>query len=301
MAAPPPLWTEEYDEPEAWEPPPPPPPLEEIPHRPLFADHERRVPPGAPPPPPPRPPVSPTAEPDASSTGTHGNGTGTGTGSRYWPFEDEAEDSGSFSGREGRSWLKLAGIVALAIAVLIAMFVAFDIGRGNDPGPSATPSTTAPATPTETGSPIRVVAAQDFDPEGDDAENPDQVPLAIDGKPDTGWRTLTYRGNAQLGGLKSGVGLVLDLGSEQEVGSVEVGLVGSPTDLELFATPPGVNDPPADLADARRVAGITADTTTGILRAEPKVRTRFLVIWLTRLPAVTGGFRGEITEVTVRS
>jgi serine/threonine protein kinase len=297
MAAPPPLWTEEYDEPEAWQPPPPPPPLEEVPHRPLFADHERRVPPGAPPPPPPRPATSPTPGTDATGTGTHGH---TGTGSRYWPFEDEPEDTGSFSGKEGRSWLKLAALVGLAIAVLVGMFVAFDIGRGNDPGPSAT-RTTAPATPTVTGSPIPIVGAQDFDPEGDGAENPDQVALAIDGKPDTGWRTLTYRGNPQLGGLKSGVGLVLDLGSEQQVGSVEVSLVGSPTDVELFATPPGVNDPPADLADARRIAGTTVDSTTGILRADPEQRTRFLVVWLTKLPAATGGYRGEITEVTVRS
>jgi serine/threonine protein kinase len=305
MAASPPLWTEEYDEPEEWQPPPPPPPLEDVPHRPLFADHERRIPPGAPPPPPPRPVASPAGDPDASVTGTHGTGSststnGTGTGSRYWPFEDDAEDTGSFSGKEGRSWLKLAGIVALAIAVLVAMFVAFDIGRGNDQGPTAT-RTTAPTTPTATGSPVAVVKAQDFDPEGDGAENPEQVPLAIDGKPDTGWRTLTYRGNPQLGGLKSGVGLVLDLGSEQKVGSVEVTLVGSPTDVELFATAPGVDNPPADLADARRVAGITVDSTTGILRADPEVRTRFLVVWLTKLPAATGGYRGEITEVTVRS
>jgi serine/threonine protein kinase len=296
MAAAPPLWTEEYAEPEEWQPPPPPPPLEDLPHRPLFADHERRVPPGAPPPPPPRPVATP-ADPDPA-TGT--NGTGTGTGSRYWPFEDDAEDAGGFSGKEGRSWLKLAGIVALAIAVLVGMFLAFDIGRGNGPGPSAT-RTTAPATPTVTGSPIPVVKAQDFDPEGNGAENPDQVALAIDGKADTGWRTLTYRGNPQLGGLKSGVGLVLDLGSEQEVGSVEVSLVGSPTDVELFATPPGVDNPPADLADARRVAGVTVDSTTGILRVDPKQRTRFLVVWLTKLPASTGGYRGEITEVTVRS
>jgi serine/threonine protein kinase len=298
MAASPPLWTEEYDEPEEWRPPPPPPPLEDVPHRPLFADHDRRVPPGAPPPPPPRPVASPAADPDASATGT--NGSATSTGSRYWPFEEEADDTGSFSGKEGRSWLKLAGIVGLAIAVLVAMFVAFDIGRGNDQGPAAT-RTTAPATPTVTGSPVPVVKAQDFDPEGDGAENPDQVALATDGKPDTGWRTLTYRGNPQLGGLKSGVGLVLDLGSEQQVGSVEVALVGSPTDVELFATPPGVGDSPADLADARRVAGLTVDRTIGILRVEPKVRTRFLVVWLTRLPAATGGYRGEITEVTVRS
>jgi hypothetical protein len=223
-----------------------------------------------------------------------------GTGSRYWPFEDP-DDSRGFSGKEGRSWLQLAGIVALSIAVLVAMFVAFNIGRGDDTQPSA-PTTSAPATPTVTGSPIRVVGAHDFDPEGDPPEeNPDQVPLAIDGKPDTGWRTMTYKDNPRLGGLKSGVGIVLDLGSEQEVGSVQVDLVGSPTDLELYATAPGVSDPPAELADLQRVTAATADGTTVLLRAHPVVHTRYLVIWLTRLPAVAGGYRGEIAEVTVRS
>lgn len=295
MAAPPPIWTEEFTEPEAWEAPAPPPDQEDGPPRPLFADHDRRVPPGAPPPPPPQPPVSPsaaTAGPDLPSE--------TGTGSAFWPFDDP-EDTGGFSGREGRSWLQLAGIVALGIAVLVAMFIAFDLGREGDEKPSGTP-TTAPAAPTATGSAVRVVSASDFDPEGDPPEeNPDQVALAIDGKPDTSWRSLTYRDDPRLGGLKSGVGLVLDLGTEQDVGSVEVKLGGAPTDLELFATAPGVDDPPVELADARRLTGLTADSTTALLRVEPGQRTRFLVVWLTKLPPVTGGFRGEIAEVSVRS
>jgi hypothetical protein len=301
MAAPAPIWTEEYAEPEAWDAPPPPPPLEEIPERPLFADHERRVPPGAPPP--------PTAGDRATGTGARGGAgsktgsetgdTGAGAGSRYWPFDDP-DATGGFSGREGRSWLQLAGIVALAIAVLVGMFIAFDLGRGKDE-PSGGP-TGSPSKPAATGSPLRIVGAHDFDPEGDPpSENPDEVPLAIDGKPGTGWRTMTYRDDPHLGGLKSGVGLVLDLGSQQEVGSVEVTLVGAPTDLELWATPPGDNDPPAELSDTRRIASLSADGTTALLRVDPAQHTRFLVVWLTKLPPVTGGFRGEIAEVTVRS
>jgi hypothetical protein len=84
------------------------------------------------------------------------------------------------------------------------------------------------------------------------------------------------------------------------VGSVQLTLVGAPTDLELYATAPGVNDPPAELADARRVAGTTVDGTSGVIRLDPKVTTRYLVVWLTRLPAVQGGYRGEIAEVAVR-
>lgn len=299
MAAPAPVWTE-LAEPEAWDPeavrPVAAPPLADVPPRPLFADHERRVPPGAPP-----PPVTKGPPAAAADTGSAESSTDSGTGSRYWPFDDP-EDTGGFSGKEGRSWLKLAAFVALCIALLVAMFVAFDLGRGKG-GDSPTPAaTTGPVSPTVTGSPIRIVGAQDFDPEGDPPEeNPDQVSLAVDGKPDTGWRTLTYKDDPRLGGLKSGVGLVLDLGSEQEVGSVTVTLVGNPTDLELYATAPGVDNPPAELADARRVGGTTADGTSTVIRLDPKPRTRFLVVWLTKLPAVSGGFRGEVAEVAVRS
>jgi hypothetical protein len=294
MAAPAPMWAAAFEEPEPWEAPPPPPPLEAVPERPLFADHERRLPPGAPPPPPPAPTQQPPADFFDSSSPT-----GTDSSARYWPFED-ADDTGGFSGKEGRSWLKLAAVVALAIAVLGAMFVAFDVGRGNDQKPSA-PSPTAASTAPVTGSPVRVVRVEDFDPESDGSENHGEIGLAIDGDPGTGWRTLTYRGNAQLGGLKSGVGLVLDLGADHAVSSVELTLVGAPTDLELYATAPGVNDPPAELADTRRLAGMTADSTSAVIRVSPKVTTRYLVVWLTKLPPVPGGFRGEIAEVAVRS
>jgi hypothetical protein len=289
------MWAAEFDEPEPWEAPAPPPPLETMPERPLFADHERRLPPGAPPPPPPAP-----AQQSAADVFDSSSPTGTSdTSARYWPFED-ADDTGGFSGKEGRSWLKLAAVVALAIAVMGAMFVAFDVGRGNDQKPAA-PATTSPSTAPVTGSPVRVVRAVDFDPESDGSENHGEVGRAIDGDPRTSWRTLTYRGNAQLGGLKSGVGLVLDLGADHAVSSVELTLVGAPTDLELYATAPGVNDPPAELADTRRLAGMTADSTSAIIRLSPKVTTRYLVVWLTKLPPVPGGFRGEIAEVAVHS
>jgi hypothetical protein len=310
MAAGAPIWTEELVEPEAWEPAPEMaqaarPPMDDAPPRPLFSEHERRVPPGAPPPPPATPATGSattpgTSRPATDSGGVLDSGTDTGAGSRYWPFDDP-EDTGSFSGMEGRSWLKLAGFVALCVALLVGTFVAFDLGRDKGSTPSS-PDTTASATPAEIGTPIRIVGARDFDPEGDPPEeNPDQVPLAIDGKPDTGWRTLTYKDDPHLGGLKSGVGLVLDLGSEQQVGSLSITLVGAPTDLEVYVAPPGVDDAPAELADTRRVAGATAEGTQAVIRLDPKPRTRFLVVWLTKLPPASGGFRGEVAEVAVHS
>ena len=48
-----------------------------------------------------------------------------------------------------------------------------------------------------------------FDPFGDgEPENDDEVPLAYDGDPSTAWTTLDYRGSADFGNLKHGVGVL---------------------------------------------------------------------------------------------
>lgn len=276
-----------------------PPPFEEPPERPLFADHERRVPDGAPVLPPYPPPTrSQTSTGTGTGTGTGGFGTGTGAG--YWPFVEDPEDSGTFSGKEGRGWLRLAAIIAVIVALVVAMFLAFSYGRGEKQQPTDQPTRKTPSG--SVGAPVKIVSASDFDPEGNpSSENPDEVPLALDGNPRTGWKTLTYQGNPELGGLKSGVGLLLDLGSDQKVGSVEVSLAGGPTHLELYAAPTGVSDPPADLGGLRQVTNNVRANGTATLRPRGDLQTRFVVIWLTSLPQVSDGYRGEITEVTVHS
>jgi hypothetical protein len=45
-------------------------------------------------------------------------------------------------------------------------------------------------------------------------------------------------------------------------------------------------------------AGAGTDVT---LEPNRPVTTQFLLIWLTELPAVEGGFRGQVAEVVVRS
>lgn len=263
-----------------WEPAPPPPPFDQPVDRPLFAETERRVPAGASGPAPGEPPSG-------------------------WPFDDGDVDEDDGPGRPGRGRQIL--VIALLVALLAgAMYVAFTLGKGDDEDPPAAgPTTSASATPTDaipTGEPIEVFRATDFDPEGDPPEeNPDQTGRAVDGRPGTAWRTQAYLDNPRLGGLKSGVGLVLDLGSEKSVGSVQLDLVGAPTSYEIWATPPGIDDPPLELADVRRLAGQTATGTVSVARFAEPVRTRYLLVWLTSLPPIEDGrFRGELTEVVPR-
>ena len=278
--------------------PPPPPPLPEPESRPLFA-------PG-----PPRStgatrapsPEEATAH-AARSRATHGGGTGSLP--PVWgpdaPADSLHEDEPRPVRDAGKDWLKLAGVVAAVVLLVLAIIFAFNLGRGTgDRVPNGEQSTdaTSGAGP---GRPLSIAGVSDFDPPpaGNGEENGDLAPLAVDGKPRTAWQTLTYYGNPELGGLKEGVGLVVDLGGPEEVSSVEVTLQGRPTTLEILAAPEG-SGPPAAVGPLSRVASAENAGGRTVLDLADPVSTQYLVVWLTSLPPVDGGFRGKVAEIVVR-
>ena len=132
-------------------------------------------------------------------------------------------------------------------------------------------------------------------------ENPDEAPNAIDGDAATSWTTSTYRGDPALGGLKPGVGLMVDLGKDQEVRSVTVRFKGAPTSFEVYAAPAGMTEPPDSIDQLDKVAARKDAPQRANVQLDPSANTRYLLVWLTRLPEVPGGFKGEITDITVRS
>ena len=286
---------------------PPPPPFEDLPERPLFASTERRVPAAA----------QAAHQAALEATGAReavqatsgsvrhraGNGGTADTGAAdFWPFTEEPDAPAGHTGKEGRGWLRTAIVVGVLMVVVVAMAVAFTRGRqdGTDTtDPGSDPSSTASAPASQV---LRIASVKDFDPEGDPPEeNPETVGNAVDGDPATSWTTLTYRGNPALGGLKGGVGLRLDLGRERTVGSVTVRLGGTPTDLDVYAAPAGVTRAPDSLDQLDKVGTRARAPQKATIALDPTPKTRYLVVWLTRLPAADGGFRGEITDVTVRS
>jgi len=141
----------------------------------------------------------------------------------------------------------------------------------------------------------------DFDPQGDPPEeNPNLAPLAIDGKPGTAWETMTYRGNPRLGGLKSGVGLLVDLGKPAKVSKVNLTLMGSPTSVQILAAP-GATTAPSSTDGLETVATRDGAGDQAALTLKKPVTTRWLVVWLTSLPAAPGGFQGRVAEISVAS
>ena len=277
-------------------PPPPPPPLPEPEPKPLFAPD----PPGG------RPR---RGWPEPASTGFAPTpGPNTGSLPPVWgpdadrPPPDE-EDGWEDHQRAGRGWLRLAGVVAGVLLLIVGVIAAFNFGRGS--GGAASPvhrsSPSQSKASSSAGQVLPIVGVRDFDPEADPPEeNPQMAPLAVDGDPSTAWQTMTYYGNPQLGGLKDGVGLVIDLGKQQSVSSVSVLLKGSPTSLEVFADGSS-GTAPTSTSGLDKVASVTGAGTHANLQLKHPVTTQYLVIWLTSLPPASGGYKGQIAEITVRS
>jgi hypothetical protein len=185
--------------------------------------------------------------------------------------------------------------VGLVAAQLVAAAMDDDAPSATetaDPGASASGAASA-----DDGSAVTIANADDFDPGGEGEENGDQVELAYDGDADTAWTTSSYRRRPDLGGLKPGVGLVLDLGSVASVRSVTVDLVGSGTSLELRTA----DSQGASADDYTVVASATDAGRQVTLQPDDTVQARYLLVWLTSLPAEGADFRGGIREVTVSS
>jgi eukaryotic-like serine/threonine-protein kinase len=157
----------------------------------------------------------------------------------------------------------------------------------SEPEPSEEPSE-------ETGPElISPVGVQALDPQGDGEENDQDAPRAIDGDPASAWSTQRY--NSQpFGGLKTGLGLVFDLGSPRDVVSVRVTAPGAGGTYEIrTAGGPGFD------GSTVVATGQTGDQPADVAPEAP-VNTQYLIVWFTALPDNGGEWRGVVSEVQVQ-
>ena len=220
--------------------------------------------------------------------------------------------AGSTPTAGGRRVVRRVGAGVLAAAAVAALgLVGLRISAGA-PSPWATDaSPVAAGVLTDTGDdagsgrltdfqsgviPGQIVAtgAVTLDPEGSDGvENPEDAALAIDRNPLTAWTTETYY-SANLGG-KSGVGLVMDLGTAEAVSAVRLDLVGVGSSLSIRV---GSN---LDVDPEEWVVLAQADTIGESidLRSPRPVIGRYVMVWFTSIPPAESGFVGGVREVAV--
>lgn len=200
----------------------------------------------------------------------------------------------------GRPWLRiLIGLVAVALVIGLVVN-ALRSGSKETAEPTTSAVSTAPVM-------LPVAKVDDFDPEADGGngeENPNDVAKAWDKDPKTAWTTLTYLNQAKLGGLKPGVGLVVDLGQSVDVGAVKLVLQGSPTAVSLYvpAKDAGTNAPMTGIKDWKQVASTAKAGTAATLKPAKPVSTRYVLVYLSSLPNVGGNkYRGAIADIQVTS
>ena len=206
-----------------------------------------------------------------------------------------------------RRRLAVIGLPLLALALVVAFAIWFgthvlsvagnvDKVNGSTPPASGTSAGRPAAGPAPAaGAPAAIAAAAVFDPFGDgQSENNKAAPQSFDGNPATAWATLNYRGSADFGHLKPGVGVVYDLGSEQALSGVTIitTLPGSTVEVRTGGTP-------SDDLDAFTVAASGTLTGTDHLAFSAPVTARYVLVWVTGLVSADQGFAADLAEVTV--
>jgi eukaryotic-like serine/threonine-protein kinase len=138
------------------------------------------------------------------------------------------------------------------------------------------------------GGPVRLSGVTGYDPQGDGSEHNEAVGRATDGDPVTYWYTEHY-GSSSFGGLKNGVGLVLDAGSAKKLKQLTV-KSDTPGFTAMIKSGQSQTGPFTAVSNSQTVGS----TTTFSLRGSA---ARYYMIWITELPS--GGF-AHMNEVTAK-
>ena len=151
--------------------------------------------------------------------------------------------------------------------------------------------------------PVAIRGASEFAPAGTGIQE-DQVPNAIDGRLGTAWITPQYRGYANFGNLperKAGSGIIVDLGSVQQVTAVVVNLYRAGQTVEVLAAPSGAASP-SRLSDFSQRISQQAQAGSLLQATAPyPIKTRYVLIHITALPTdgSSDTYRGGISEIKV--
>ncbi|MFL5910117.1 MAG: serine/threonine-protein kinase, partial [Gaiellaceae bacterium] len=172
--------------------------------------------------------------------------------------------------------LALAGVVLLAVVAAALLFG----GSGTFRRHHHTGGGTVNA--------VALHAVGNDDPQGDPDSHANTASAATDGDPSTYWYTQTYF-SADFGGLKQGLGLVVDAGRAVKLGSLTVH-TPTPGFVAQIRSGDSAQGPFTDDSTSQTVSS----TTTFRLNGK---RAQYYVVWITRLPP---GGKAEISDITSR-
>ena len=206
---------------------------------------------------------------------------------------------------------KLAlGIVAgcLILALVIGIWGVSRIGSNSDIGldGSAAPATRTTTVAPSSGSPaasgsapaggaaeaLAILKVEAYDPQGDGEENNSSTPKIYDGDKSTGWSSENYRSN-EFGGLKEGLGVIVDLGPNKKPQTVELDLPQA-ADVEVYVGPDNRLEGATKIGEKEKADG------TETFQVPADVSGQYIVVWFTELTEDDDGKRrARLDEVVV--
>lgn len=201
--------------------------------------------------------------------------------------------------RHGRRDKLLVGLrahpTAVAIGLLIAVITAVSVLANAllTTGPStrreaasATPGVSSPPA-SSTGKPIRLNGATLVG----GSDHPEELHNVTDASPTSAWYTEHYA-TADFGGLKSGVGLRLQVSSAAAVKSVVIRFADAGIAAKLFA-----GSSLSSLNGSKPLAVTSSAPAQWRVTLPKPVKAQTWLIWITRLVPDSGGYRAGVGDV----
>ncbi|MGH2838254.1 MAG: protein kinase domain-containing protein [Thermoleophilaceae bacterium] len=181
-------------------------------------------------------------------------------------------------------------LVGILAALLVAGGVWFAIDRAQR---GTTGGADVQGVPGLTAVKLDTSSSDDFDPEGDATEHPEEVTLATDGNVATRWETETYTDD--FAAQKSGVGLIVNPRAPVAARALDIVTPIPGWTAEVYAS----TDRPDDLASWTRISGATTIEEEQRIELDTAGQDfSYYLLWITALPE--GEQKAAVSELTVR-
>lgn len=207
--------------------------------------------------------------------------------------------------RRRKRWLVVPVVGWLVLLAVAGWILGLLIGRvpGTTVAAPKVPVVRASASGAAAAVPLVPASVTSFDPQGDKSENENDVPNATDNDPTSVWDTEQYN-SANFGNLKTGVGLLVDLGAPHAISHVTVKAPAG-EQLELLAADSTSAAPTSDKQTTVAAGPLTvAAGKDTVLMPASAVTGRYFIVWITALPpsaepgAAKNAFFGQIAEIS---
>lgn len=252
--------------------------------------------------------------PPSSAFPAAGYGGGQYTGTQYTGTQYAAAGyQGKQRGGGGRALMTIVIVVLLVVVGVVVWEVGFNKSSPPATNVGTNPSISAPAA--AAGTVLTPSGAVTFNPYGStpgNTENQGSVQEAIDNNPATAWSTSYYYNHPNFGGLKSGTGLLIDMGKSVKLSQVEVTFSsdGGPTTAAIYLGNDPTDTKATGLSNFTLVSPAAAVTGDHKFTVSSQATGRYVLVWLTSLPkllktpagAPAGNtyYEGKIYNVVVR-